>query len=121
MYNLDKGTNGMYSLNYHFMVCVKYRINVFSRNDIVSDLKIIIEQVSQEYDVIVIEQEYIIGYMHILFRYKQTLIFKDYSQALKGRSDRYLRAKYPEYLKTMLWESIFGLQHIFLQQQEMLP
>lgn len=39
MYNLDKGTNRMYSLNYHFIVCVKYRRNLFSRNDIVSDLK----------------------------------------------------------------------------------
>lgn len=25
MYELDKGTNGAYSLNYHFITCVKYR------------------------------------------------------------------------------------------------
>lgn len=40
MYNLDKGANGAYSLNYHFIACVKYRRNVFSRNDIFSKITV---------------------------------------------------------------------------------
>lgn len=114
MYDLDKGTNGIYSLNYHFITCVKYRRNIFSRGDIVSDLKTIVERVSQEYDVKVIEQERGIDHIHILFRCKPTLIFKDYIQALKGRSARYLRAKYPDYLKTMLWGKHFWSPTYFL-------
>lgn len=114
MYDLDKSTNGVYSLNYHFITCVKYRRNIFSRDDIVSDLKTIVEQVSQDYDVKVIGQECGVDHIHILFRCKPTLIFKDYIQALKGRSARYLRAKYPDYLKTMLWGKHFWSPTYFL-------
>lgn len=39
MYQLDKGTNGVYSLHYHFITCVKYRRKVFVRDDIINDLK----------------------------------------------------------------------------------
>lgn len=49
MYQVDKGTNGVYSLHYHFITCIKYRRKVFVRDDIIRDIKDIMEQVSQEY------------------------------------------------------------------------
>ena len=101
-YDLDKGTNGIFSLHYHFITCVKYRQKVFTRDDIVSDLKQIIEQECGE------------DHIHILFSCKPTLIFKDFIQALKGRSARYLRAKYPEFLKDKLWGSNFWSPSYFL-------
>ena len=114
MYELDKGTNGVYSLNYHFITCVKYRRKIFTRDDIIDDLKQIIEQVSSEYDVKVIEQGCGEDHLHLLFRCKPTLNFKDYIQALKGRSARYLRSRYPEYLKSMLWGKHFWSPSYFL-------
>lgn len=51
MYELDKGTNGVYSLNYHFITCVKYRQKVFTDDKIIERLKDIIINISKEFDV----------------------------------------------------------------------
>ena len=113
-YNFDKGTNGIYSLHYHFITCVKYRKPVFERDDIVSDLKQVVEQISSEYGVTVIEQECGKDNIHILFKCAPTLNFKDYIQALKGRTARYLRSNYSEYLSTLLWGKHFWSPSYFL-------
>jgi putative transposase len=114
MYELDRGTNGVYSLHYHFITCVKYRRKVFVRDDIVEDLKQITEQVASEYDVQIVEQECGEDHIHILFRCKPTLIFKDFIQAVKGRSARLLRSKYSDYLQGMLWGKHFWSPSYFL-------
>lgn len=113
-YNFDKGTNGIYSLHYHFITCVKYRKPIFEREDIVSDLKQVVEQISSEYGVTVIEQECGKDHIHILFKCAPTLNFKDYIQALKGRTARYLRSKYSDYLSTLLWGKHFWSPSYFL-------
>ena len=114
MYQLDKGTNGVYSLHYHFITCIKYRRKIFVRDDIIQDIKDIMEQVSQEYGVEIIEQECGEDHIHILFKCKPTLIFKDYIQALKGRSARIIRAKYSDYLSTFIWGKHFWSPSYFL-------
>lgn len=114
MYQLDKGTNGVYSLHYHFTTCIKYRRKIFVRDDIIQDIKDIMEQVSQEYGVEIIEQECGEDHIHILFKCKPTLIFKDYIQALKGRSARIIRAKYSDYLSTFIWGKHFWSPSYFL-------
>ena len=113
-YELDKGTNGIFSLHYHFITCVKYRKPVFERDDIVSDLKQVVEQISSEYGVTIIEQECGKDHVHILFKCTPTLDFKDYIQALKGRTARYLRSKYSDYLSTLLWGKHFWSPSYFL-------
>ena len=113
-YNFDKGTNGIYSLHYHFITCVKYRKPIFEREDIVSDLKQVVEQISSEYGVTVIEQECGKDHIHILFKCAPTLNFKDYIQALKGRTARSLRSKYSDYLSTLLWGKHFWSPSYFL-------
>lgn len=114
MYQLDKGTNGVYSLHYHFITCIKYRRKIFVRDDIIQDIKDIMEQVSQEYGVEIIEQECGEDHIHILFKCKPTLIFKDYIQALKGRSARIIRAKYSDYLSSFIWGKHFWSPSYFL-------
>lgn len=114
MYELDKGTNGVYSLNYHFITCVKYRQKVFTDDKIIERLKDIIINISQEFDVKVIEQECGEDHLHLLFRCKPTLNFKDYIQALKGRSARLLRKEFAELLKDKLWGDNFWSPSYFL-------
>lgn len=114
MYELDKTSGAVFSLHYHFITCVKYRRKVFVRDDICADLKQIFEEVSSEYNVVIIEQECGEDHVHVLFKCKPTLNFKDYIQALKGRSARLLRSKYGEYLKTMLWGEHFWSPSYFL-------
>lgn len=114
MYKLDKSTNAVFSLNYHFITVVKHRRKVFVNDDIINSLKSIIEQVSKENDVEVIEQECGEDHIHLLFRAKPTLNFKSYIQALKGRSARALRAKFPDFLKDKLWGEHFWSPSYFL-------
>lgn len=114
MYELDKGTNGVYSLNYHFITCVKYRQKVFTDDKIIKRLKDIVITISQEFDVKVIEQECGEDHFHLLFRCKPTLNFKDYIQALKGRSARLLRKEFPDLLKNRLWGEHFWSPSYFL-------
>lgn len=114
MYELDKGTNGVYSLNYHFITCVKYRQKVFTDDKIIERLKDIVITISQEFHVKVIEQECGEDHFHLLFRCKPTLNFKDYIQALKGRSARLLRKEFPDLLKNRLWGEHFWSPSYFL-------
>lgn len=114
MYELDKGTNGVYSLNYHFITCVKYRQKVFTDDKIIERLKDIVITISQELYVKVIEQECGEDHFHPLFRCKPTLNFKDYIQALKGRSARLLRKEFPDLLKNRLWGEHFWSPSYFL-------
>ena len=78
MYNLDKSTNAVFSLTYHFITVVKYRKKIFTDDDIVNDLKQFIEQLSEEYQVQILEQECGEDHIHILFRAKPTINFKEY-------------------------------------------
>lgn len=114
MYEIDKGTNGVFSLNYHFITCVKYRRKVFTNDKIISRLKEVVEDVSKEYGVKIIEQECGEDHFHLLFRCKPTLVFKDYIQALKGRTARTLRKEFPDLLKDKLWGKHFWSPSYFL-------
>lgn len=114
MDKLDKGTNGVYSLMYHFITCVKYRRKVFINDAIINRLKELIVQISNDYDVKVIEQECGDDHIHILIRCKPTLDFKSYIQALKGRTARALRKEFPDLLKDKLWGNHFWSPSYYL-------
>lgn len=114
MDKLDKGTNGVYSLMYHFITCVKYRRKVFTNDTIINRLKELIVQISNDYDVKVMEQECGDDHIHILIRCKPTLDFKSYIQALKGRTARMLRKEFPDLLKDKLWGNHFWSPSYYL-------
>lgn len=114
MYKLDKSMNAVYSLNYHFITCVKYRKKIFIEDEIVNKLKEKVEEISKDYGVEIIEQECGEDHIHILFRTKPSLDFKSYIQALKGRTARYLRKEFPELLKDELWGEHFWSPSYFL-------
>jgi REP element-mobilizing transposase RayT len=51
MYKLDKTGNATFSLMYHFIAVVKYRKQIFINDEIISDLKTIIKQKADNFDV----------------------------------------------------------------------
>lgn len=114
MDKLNKGRNSVYSLRYHFITVVKYRRKIFVNDNIIECLKQTVAQVSKEYGVDVIAQECGEDHIHILFSCKPTLIFKDYIQALKGRTARMLRASFPELVNEKLWGNHFWSPSYFL-------
>lgn len=114
MYKLDKNCNSVFSLIYHFITVVKYRQKVFTSEEIISDLKTIIEKVADEFSVEIIEQECGIDHIHILFRAKPTLDITKFINLLKGKSSRELRKKYRDFLKDKLWGDNFWSPSYFL-------
>ena len=114
MYKLDKTGNATFSLMYHFIAVVKYRKQIFINDEIISDLKTIIKQKADNFDVEIIEQECGIDHIHILFRTKPTLEMTKFINAIKGHSSRELRKKYKKFLSDKLWGDSFWSPSYFL-------
>jgi putative transposase len=114
MYELDKNNNSVYSLIYHFITVVKYRKKVFIKDNIISDLKQIVLQISEGFGVNVIEQECGEDHLHILFRSKPSLETTKYINLLKGKSSKLLREKHKSFLKDKLWGDSFWSPSYFL-------
>ena len=114
MYNLDKTNNCVFSLCYHFITVVKYRQKVFTEDNIISDLKVIMDKIALEFEVDIIEQECGEDHIHMLFRTKPTLDMTKFINILKGRSSRELREKYKNFLKNKLWGDSFWSPSYFL-------
>lgn len=114
MYRTDKTNNAVFSLCYHFITVVKYRQKVFENEVMISDLKSIVNNISDDFGVEVIEQECGDDHLHILFRAKPTLDITKFINILKGRSSRMLREKHSDFLKDKLWGDSFWSPSYFL-------
>ena len=114
MYKLDKNCNSVFSLLYHFITVVKYRKKVFLNDEIVSNIKTIIEKIADDFDVEIIEQQCGIDHIHISFRAKPTLDIPKFINLLKGRSSREIRKKYKDFLADKLWGDSFWSPSYFL-------
>lgn len=114
MYKIDKTNNANFSLIYHFISVIKYRQNVFTEDSIISDLKTMVDNISKDFDVNVIEQECGVDHLHLLFRCKPTLDITKYINVLKGQTARELRKKYKDFLKNKLWGESFWSPSYFI-------
>jgi putative transposase len=114
MYKVDKTSNAVFSLCYHFISVVKYRQKVFVKDDIISSLKNITEDIAKTFEVEIIEQECGEDHPHILFRSKPTLDITKFINALKGSSSRKIREQYKDFLKNKLWGDSFWSPSYFL-------
>jgi putative transposase len=114
MYKLNKTNNGVFSLCYHLITVVKYRSKVFVSEELVSDVKTMVDRISQDFEVEVIEQECGIDHLHLLFRCKPTLDMTKYINILKGHTSRELRKKHKGFLEDKLWGDSFWSPSYFL-------
>lgn len=114
MYRTDKTNNSIFSLYYHFITVVKYRQKVFINDTIISDLKTIMDNIANSFNVDIIEQECGEDHIHILFKAKPTLDITKFINILKGRSSRLLREKHKDFLKDKLWGDSFWSPSYFL-------
>lgn len=114
MYKLNKTNNGVFSLCYHLITVVKYRSKVFVSEELVSNVKTMVDKISEDFEVEVIEQECGIDHLHLLFRCKPTLDMTKYINILKGHTSRELRKKHKGFLADKLWGDSFWSPSYFL-------
>ena len=114
MYDLDRIRNCVFSLQYHLIVVVKYRQKVFVEDNMLSDIKKIINKIASDFDVQILEMECGVDHIHILFRSKPTLDMTKFINILKGHSSRDIRKKHKDFLKDKLWGDHFWSPSYFL-------
>jgi putative transposase len=112
-YKLSKGAHSVYVLQYHFVQVVKYRRGVFSNESIISFLKQKIVEISNTFEVEILEQECDRDHIHIIFRAKPTLVIPKYINALKAITSREIKRRFPE-VKKKLWKDAFWPPSYFL-------
>lgn len=112
-YKLDRGSHSVYALHYHFVQCIKYRRNVLMNPLVIDLLKTKIHNISETFDVEVLNIECDKDHFHMLFTAKPTLDIPKYINTIKTISSREIRKEFPE-VKKLLWEDTFWSRSYFL-------
>ena len=112
-YLLDKGAHSVYALHYHFVQVVKCRRKVFEDERIIDFLKRRIRDVSESFEVDVLNIECDKDYFHMIFKAKPTLNIPRYINAIKTITSREIQRNFPE-IKEKLWKGMFWSPSYFL-------
>jgi len=112
-YGLDKGAHSVYALQYHLILVVKYRREVFTSDRIIDFFKQKANEISDTFSVNILNQECSKDHVHIIFKAKPTLDAPRYLNALKTITSREIRRNFPE-VKERLWKDAFWSRSYFL-------
>ena len=112
-YSLDKGQHSVYSLYYHFIQVVKYRKKVFINDAIVDFLKMKIREISETFNVDVLDIECDKDHFHMLFKATPSLNITKYINAIKTITSREIQRNFPE-VRNELYNNKFWSPSYFL-------
>ncbi|MEJ5327711.1 MAG: IS200/IS605 family transposase [Candidatus Bathyarchaeia archaeon] len=112
-YNLDRGAHSVYALQYHLVQVVKYRRQVFENEKIVDFLKQKVREISESFDVEVLNIECDKDHFYMIFKAKPTLNIPKYVNAIKTITSREIQRNFPE-VKEKLWKGVFWSPSYFL-------
>lgn len=106
-YKFDKNTHSVYSLNYHFVQCVKYRRKVLDFPEIIEELKSRTFGIMESYGVEMISIETDLDHVHILFSAKPQTDLIKFINNWKSATSKVLRNKFCGKIMDKLWKGIF--------------
>lgn len=112
-YNLDKSCHSVYALQYHFVQCIKYRRKVLIRQEITDFLKDKVREISERFEVGVLNIECDKDHFHMLFKSKPTLQIPKYLNTIKTITSREIQRNFPE-VKKNLRKGVFWSPSYFL-------
>ncbi|TFF99229.1 MAG: IS200/IS605 family transposase [Promethearchaeota archaeon] len=111
MIRYNKDLHRVYSLIYHLIFAVKYRQQVFVEDiGIIGDIKDKTIDLSEGFEVEVLEIECGIEHIHLVISAKPTLDMTKYIHIVKGHSSSYIRDKYSDFFSDILWGNHFWSQ-----------
>lgn len=105
-YIFDKSSHSVYTLNYHLIMCIKYRRKVFLTDAIIDDLKQRTKNIAENFGVNIINQECDKDHTHILFSAKPSTNLVKFINSLKGATSKAIRHRFPD-VKKYLWKDVF--------------
>lgn len=106
--NFDTNNHSVFSLNYHLIMCVKYRRKVI--DDKVSDrLKEIFENIAPGYNITLEEWNHDRDHVHVMFRGQPNTEISKFINAYKSAGSRLVKKEFPE-IRQELWKETFWSQ-----------
>ena len=112
-YKLDKGCHSVYALQFHLIMCVKYRKKILT-GEIDDRLKDLVEQVAEHFKVEILQQETDKDHIHILFSSRPALSASKFINSLKSVTSRKLRKEFPALMRKYLLGGAFWSPSYFL-------
>lgn len=92
-------------LQYHLIMCIKYRRKVIT-DDISNRLKDIFIRIGADYHIIVEEWNHDTDHVHVLFRGQPHSELSRFLNAYKSASSRLIKKEFPDIRKS-LWKEMF--------------
>lgn len=112
MLDLDTNSHSVFSLNYHLILVIKYRREVFDAA--VSDqAKAIFDRIAPTYKIECIEWNHDKDHIHVLFKAHPKTEISKFINAYKSASSRLLKKEFPA-IKAKLWKESFWSQSFCL-------
>jgi putative transposase len=113
IYKLDKGSHSVYALQYHLVQCIKYRKKALVNEQIIDLLKTKIKEISETFEVNVLNIECDKDHFHMLFKSKPTLDIPRYMNTIKTITSREIQRNFPE-VKKLIWNDALWSPSYFL-------
>lgn len=102
---LDNNNHSVFSLFYHLVLVVKYRREVI--DDTVSDYaKEMFVRLGENYNISLVEWNYDIDHVHILFKAHPNTELSKFINAYKSASSRLIKKEFPQ-VRKKLWKEYF--------------
>ena len=111
-YTLDKGNHSVYSIQFHYVACIKYRRKVLY-GELVDRLKAINIDVAKSFGINIVEQETAEDHIHILFSSKPQIQISKFVNSMKSVSARLIFKEFP-YVKEIRLKGHFWSPSYFL-------
>lgn len=112
MMNLDSNAHSVFLLNYHLVLVVKYRRQIFN-DEISNRAREIFEYIAPNYNITTEEWNHDKDHVHILFRAHPNTEISRFINAYKSASSRLLKKEFPQ-IRQKLWEERFWSQSFCL-------
>ena len=109
---LDSNAHSVFLLNYHLVMVVKYRRQVFDE-PISNRAKSIFEYIAPDYKISLQEWNHDKDHVHILFKAHPKTEISKFINAYKSASSRLIKKDFPE-IRSKLWKEAFWSQSFCL-------
>jgi REP-associated tyrosine transposase len=116
-YRLEKGCHSAYAIQFHLVMCVKYRRKVLV-GQLESRLKGLVIELAAQFSIQIIEQESDMDHIYILFSAKPSVALSRFINSLKSVTSRHLRKEFPGVMRKNYGKGRFGLPLIFWRQPD---
>jgi transposase len=103
--NLDTNAHSVFSLNYHLILVVKNRRQIFT-DEISNRAREIFEYIAPNYKIELVEWNHDRDHVHVLFKGQPKTEMSKFINAYKSASSRLLKKEYPT-IRQKLWKEMF--------------